>query len=579
MAEIDNTRRHFLQALVASAAVTGLGLSSCNSGGAAGEGAAARSHGPRRHVAAAFRHGVASGDPLADRVILWTRLTPERPGALDGTWEIAEDRDFSAVAAAGAFRTDASRDYTIKVDAEGLRPGTTYFYRFRYGDLYSPAGTTRTLPSGEVESARLAVVSCSNYQAGYFHVYREIASRTDVDVLVHLGDYIYEYGVGGYASEDAERLGRLSQPEWELLSLDDYRRRYAQYRSDADLQAVHAALPMIAVWDDHEIANDAYLSGASNHDLPEEGSWDARRSAAIQAWHEWLPVRETAGEARDRIFRSFDFGNLLSLHMLDTRHAGRDKPLDYGDYLDPATGAFNAAQFQAELTDPNRQLLGAEQTAWLATQLANSRATWQVLGQQVLMGRMNLPTPIVAQQISLADYAALAAQARTAPHTLTPAQAALLAQPSIPYNLDAWDGYFAARETVLSMARRLDKNLVVLAGDTHNAWANDLADLEGNTVGVEFATTSVSSPGLEEYLGDQDTEQLAAGLVQFIEPLRYAEVKRRGYLVVSFTAAEARATWHFVDTVKALQYRVLAEHEHSLIVWPGADNRRLVQPG
>lgn len=567
MAQSHNpSRRRFIKTLTAG--TVGVGyismLEGCGSGGGSGS------------VEGSFPHGVASGDPLSDRVILWTRLNPEAEGTYTLTWEVAEDEAFANVVSAGSIATSAERNYTVKVDADGLMPATPYFYRFIYEGTVSPVGVTRTLPTGSVSELRLAVFSCANFPAGFFNVYREAAARTDIDVAVLLGDYIYEYDAAGYASENAAVLGRVSEPVHECLTLQDYRARYSQYRLDGDLQALHHTLPVIAVWDDHEIANDTYAGGAENHDPATEGDFFARRDAAIQAYYEWMPIREQDPNQPERIYRSFDFGDLMSLHMLDTRVVGRDRQLDYADYIDPVSGAFDQASFAADLGDTNRQLLGAEQTAWLQTQMGASTARWQVLGQQILMGRMDIPAPIATQQIGFSAYSALLVKAQTDPTGLTAEEQAILAQPSIPYNLDAWDGYYVARETVLGTALAADKNLVVLAGDTHNAWANDLKDMNGNQVGVEFATSSVSSPGLEAYLPDEDPNAVAAGLVQLIDPLAFANTEHRGYMTLSVTPTEATAHWHFVNTVISPAYTTLAYKEKALKVLPGAGNRRIV---
>lgn len=543
----------------------------------------------------AFLHGVASGDPLADRVILWTRVTPaeewrarkERAAWLDAhdpheasgrsielRWEIARDPGFKHISASGRTHTRAASDYTVKVDATGLRPATTYWYRFSADGVRSPVGRTRTLPRGSVAQVRLAVFSCSNYPAGHFNVYRDAAAAAaleGIDAALHLGDYLYEYDRAGYASERAAELGRLSDPANELLILADYRQRHAQYRADVDLQALHAALPVIAVWDDHEFANDAWQDGAQNHQ-PGEGDWPARRAAAMQAYHEWLPIRLRDPQRPDVISRSFDFGDLLSLHMLDTRIVGRDRQLSLSDFAN--ADGFDGAAFGAALADPGRELLGAEQLVWLQGQLAHSSATWQVLGQQVLMARMQVPAPLILGQISVTGYIALVTKAQTAPTTLTPAELAILRAPSIPYNLDAWDGYAVAREQVLGAARALDKNLVVLAGDTHNAWASDLADARGTPVGVEFATPSVSSPGFEAIFPDENPQVLAGALQQLIGPLVYANTHQRGYLLLTATPDEMQAQWRYVDTVFDRRHQAI--EGPTLRTLPGVDGRRIL---
>ncbi|WP_374661796.1 alkaline phosphatase [Inhella sp.] len=522
-----------------------------------------------------FTHGVASGDPLSDRVILWTRVRPQEASDLGDVlvgWEVAQDAGFAQVVASGFVNASAATDFTVKVDATGLSPGVRYHYRFSTAAQVSPVGRCKTLPAGQVAQARLAVFSCANYPAGYFHAYAEAAKR-ELDAVLHLGDYLYEYAPGGYASTQAERMGRVVQPAKEIVTLDDYRRRYAQYRSDPDLQALHAAHPMIAVWDDHEITNDAWRNGAENHQAS-EGDYAARKAAALQAWHEWLPVR--TGASREQIWRRFDWGNLLSLHMLDTRIAGRDEQLDYANFIG-ATG-FNAAGFTQAISNPARQLLGTAQQAWLQQQLSSSSATWQVLGQQVLMGRMNIPAPILFEAnqpgtgVSVSTYAAIVQKAQTNPAALTPQEQAVLAQPSIPYNLDAWDGYAVARETVLGTAAALNKNLVVLAGDTHNAWASDLRLLNGTPVGVEFATSSVSSPGFEEYLPNENPAFLAGSLAQLIDPLVWCDTSQRGFLELTVTPAACRADFVFTSSVFERSYT--ASTGRSLQVLAGG--RRIV---
>ncbi|WP_287985021.1 alkaline phosphatase D family protein [Diaphorobacter sp.] len=560
----DGGRRRFVRQITLGAAALGtLPLAACGGG-------------DDDAPAVQFAHGVASGDPLADRVMLWTRVTPpaDFSAEIPVQWEVASDAAFASIVARGEVRTSAARDYTVKVDATGLKPATAYHYRFKAFEATSPTGRTRTLPTGSVAQVKLAVFSCANYPAGYFNVYADAARRGDLlDATVHLGDYLYEYGQGGYASGNAAALSRLSQPANEILSLADYRTRHAQYRTDADLQALHAAAPMIAVWDDHEIANDTWMNGAENHQAA-EGSFAARKAVALQAYHEWMPTRNAQP---DVIYRSFAFGNLLALHMLDTRVVGRDAQVDYAAFFKP--GGFDAAGFTAAVGNPARQLLGTAQTQWLQQQMTASSATWQMLGQQVLMGRMNIPAPILMETlqpgsgVTVSRYAAIVAKARTAPATLTPEEQAILAQPSIPYNLDAWDGYQAARETVLGMARAMNKNLVVLAGDTHNAWASELNDMNGNPVGVEFATSSVSSPGFEEYLPNENPATLSAALLQLVEPLKYCDTARRGYMVVTATATECRAQWVYVNTITSRQFTTSAET--TLAVQAGTPGRLL----
>ena len=559
------SRRQFIRQFAASTAAlsTSAALSAC--GGSSVQ-----------PVYVTFEHGVASGDPLSDRVIIWTRVTPSLNydgRDFDVSWQVASDAEFTKIVKNGNAVTNAARDFTIKVDVTGLSSNAVYFYRFNFDSRLSPVGKTKTLPTGKVSQVKLAVMTCSNYPAGYFNVYAEIAKLNDIDAAVHLGDYIYEYPRDGYASQDAAALNRLVEPKTETVTLTDYRSRYAIYRRDADLQAMHAAVPLIAVWDDHEFANDAWIGGAENHDPATEGPFSARRAAALQAYHEWMPVRLNDPTKNDRIYRSFDFGDLVSLHMLDTRLIGREKQLSYASYMG-AGGAFDAARFTADMSNPTRQLLGTEQLTWLQSQMTKSTATWQILGQQVLMARMNIPAPLVLGQISFSDYTNLLGKAQVAPASLTVAEKTVLAQPAIPYNLDAWDGYVAARETVFGVAKALNKNLIALAGDTHNTWASDLQDMNGVAVGVEFGVTSVTSPGFEEIFPKEDPAKVAGGLEQIIGPLVYAETKNRGYMVVTATPTETSAEWRYVSTVKSKTYSAVAGK--TLKVLPGASNRKVL---
>jgi alkaline phosphatase D len=546
-----------------------------------GAGAVAAAAFPRSVIAATppgdaiFAHGVASGDPLADRVVIWTRVSSALGQMVPVFWDVALDPDFRRLVRRGRALTTAGQDHTVKIDVPGLPQDSILYYRFRAGGAYSPTGRTRTLPAGPVDQVSLAVFSCSNFPAGYFHAYAEAARFDEVRAAIHLGDYIYEYPRGGYASGDAAALNRESDPPTELLTLADYRRRYAQYRSDPDLQTAHAAMPFICVWDDHEIANNTWRNGAENHDPLTEGDFFARRAAALQAWHEWLPVRTPDPRRLERIYRSFTFGNLVDLHMLDTRVIGRDRQLDYANYLGP--GGFDAARFAAELAAPGRQLLGEQQTQWLGQRMQASRATWTMLGQQVLMGRMNVPAPLLLPPalggVTFPGYLAIVQKARSG-LPLTPQEQSVLAQPAIPYNLDAWDGYAVARESVLATSRALDKNLVVLSGDTHNAWANELRDIAGNDIGVEFATPSVTSPGFEEFFATLPPALVAASLQELIDPLVYAQTGSRGFMMVTATASECRADWHFVSSVKAAGYS--SRVEQSLRTFPGVGNRRII---
>lgn len=520
---------------------------------------------PEVAIAAAFDHGVASGDPLTDRVIIWTRVSPESEGDVLVAWEVAMDADFDSIVQSGEGTTNASVDYTVKVDVEGLDPNSHYYYRFMVGDNTSAVAKTKTAPLGATAEATFAVISCSNYPAGFFNVYREVANE-EVDAVLHLGDYLYEYGLGGYATGRAEEYDRVPEPAHETLSLEDYRARYAQYHGDTDLQAAHAAHPFVLVWDDHEIANDTWREGADNHDPDTEGSFSQRKAAAIQAWYEWLPVRPPSSE-QEIIYRKLPYGDLVDLLMLDTRVIARDEQNTYPDFI--VGERIDVDATRAAINDSNRALLGTEQMAWLKDHLTNSTARWQVLGQQVLMARIHLPSPVMealdpsiagddfVEKGTAAIIASLGAK-NTPPELRTPEQQALL-DSAIPYNLDAWDGYNFERDELLNHAIQVDSKIIALAGDTHNSWGSQLTTDEGAVAGVEFATSSVSSPGLEVTLGADLAASLAPLIIPLVDDLRYTDFINRGYLTVHFTMAEVTANWRYVSNIDSTNYTMLEQ--------------------
>lgn len=529
-----------------------------------------------------FEHGVASGDPLQDRVILWTRLTPNDSSArLQVTWEIALDDQFKQIIKTDKVTTAKAQDFTVKVDATNLKPDQRYFYRFSFGNKFSPVGQTKTLPINPTKVS-FAVCSCANYPAGYFYVYREMAKQ-DVDVVIHLGDYIYEYGQGGYATEDAVKLGRTlaADNNQEIIKLDDYRKRYALYRKDKDLQTLHHRHPFIVIWDDHELANDTWRDGAENHQA-NEGAFLDRKLAALQAYFEWMPIRPISANDHLNIYRQFDFGSLVQLTMLDTRILARDKQLEYTDYI--TASGMNFQRFQTDLTNQNRTLMGYTQREWLQQKLAQSKATWNVLGQQVLMGKILIPAELlvplsavlsgnatqeVLNQINtmIMELVQLKMRVLQGDPTLTAIEKARLTTVA-PYNLDAWDGYYAEREILYGTLKALNKKVVVLAGDTHNAWSSELYSQAGDFVGVELATSSVSSPGIEKYLNIpvEQLQQFEMAFTTLIDELDYTNLNQRGYLNVSFTATQVQADWIYVDTIKEPQYTVDTKRGHQVVL-------------
>lgn len=561
----DAARRRWVRALAAGGVMAGGGslLASCGFGG---EGAATE---------LVFTHGVASGDPGPDRVVLWTRAAPAvataEAGPLALDWEVARDRDFTQVVLRGGVSTSADRDYTVTVDVGGLMPATTYFYRFVCGDRRSPTGRTRTLPVGPVDRIRLAVCTGCDYGAGYFHVYAATARLGDVDAFVHLGDYL---DASAQPTATSAELGRVVEPAGDAVTLQQYRQRHARYRSDPDLQALHAAMPIIAVWDDREVTARSWAAGGV-HDPATQGPYAARRAAAMQAYLEWMPVRAPDPARPDRLYRSFDFGNLVCLHMLDTRHLGRDEPLAIQRYLSfsPRTRAtLLDGAWEQDAAAPTRQLLGAEQAAWLDAGLARSGATWQLLGQQVAMATLRLPAPVVSGELAVAAYQAVLARP---PRDANDER--IRAYPSIPYTLANWEGYVAARNRVFATARRLGSNLVSLAGNANWAWAAELHDDAGGAVGVEFGAPAVTSPETDSPLIDsQRSDELDRALPELIGPLlKYAQTTLRGMMVITATPTECRADWMYVDTVTGKTFT--SGTGRSLKVLPGEGQRRLVE--
>jgi alkaline phosphatase D len=591
------TRREFIKVsgAVASTILISTGLVACGSN--SDNNATSDATNQPTTLRIAFNHGVASGDPLTTSVIIWTRVThlEALQSDIQVAFEVATDKTFANLVHNGIYTSNQASDFTVKVDAQNLQAGTTYYYRFSSNGVTSSIGKTKTLPIDNPEQIKMALFTCANYPNGYFNVYTEAAKIEDLDVTLHLGDYIYEYGmyenddfdakVPAYATSKAIEIGReLPQDNnKELLCLEDYRKRYALYHTDSGTQAIHAAAPMIVIWDDHEVANDTYKEGAQNHD-ESEGSFTQRTHDALQAYFEWLPIRTI--KDKKAIYRRFDFGGLVSLYMLETRLFGRDKQLSYSSYFD-AQGNFDAQTFQSDIGSPKRTMLGTTQLEWLQQQMATSNATWQLLGQQVLMGKMYLPSELlmVISQLEGATgetKTALLTQLNTLLGELVTIKTRMLQQDAtltqeeiarvttvLPYNLDAWDGYFMERETIFGTAKALGKKLVVVAGDTHNAWANNLRDYKGEVVGVEFATPSVTSPGLEEYAGLSDVmmaAQFEGAIDLLIDDLKYLNAYDRGFMTLTFDATQVSANWYYVNSCDSTEYSLNTHRAKTITV-------------
>lgn len=553
MATKKNTRRNFIQTtlLASGGLILAPNFISCND-----DDPIEADYDENLLTVKNFNQGVASFDPSSSGFIIWTRYANSQS---EITWEVATDMNFTGIVRTGKITTEASRDNTISVELTELDQDKKLYYRFLNitDNALSVVGETITLPI-DATSVKLAVCSCSNYQAGLFNVYDAMAN-SDADVIIHLGDYLYEYGAGGYGSTAENAfLNRLHEPSDEILSLDDYRTRYKQYRSDASLQLAHQKKPFVCVWDDHEIANDAYKTGAENHDEATEGSFEVRKQNALQAYSEYLPFSRISQDDNSIIYRTVNFGNLVNLNLMDTRLIGRDVQLVITDYF-TATG-FDAAAFQSALTNPNRSILGTTQRDWLLGQLGTSSAKWQVLGQQVLMGKMFVPVELLTAfgtpgfSTILTELVTIKVRFLNNDPTLTPEEIARITT-VIPYNLDAWDGYPIDREIIYSALN--GKKLVTLAGDTHNAWQNTLRSADGTEVGIELATSSVSSPGFESFLGSDSPEVIQGfqqALTTLIDDLNYFDASRRGFMMTTFTENEVTAQWIFVDSILSANY-------------------------
>lgn len=462
-----------------------------------------------------FAHGVASGDPHPDAVVIWTRISPSSPDAVPVRWRLARTPDLQAVVAHGVADAVPEHDFTVKVDVRGLQPSTTYHYGFEARGVSSPVGRTRTAPRGTAERIRLGVVSCACWPHGFFNAYRHLAQR-DVDLVVHLGDYIYENG------DSWEEVGRVHQPRRRLRTLGDYRSRHAQYKTDPDLQRLHQRHPMVAVWDDHDVAGNAWRDGAGDHEPSEDGDWRRRRAAAMEAYREWLPVRSPDTAHPEQIYRSFRLGDLAHLIVLDSRLAGRDRPAGDGQR---AVAIIEARQ---------RSLLGPDQWAWLRDELRSSSSRWQLLANQVMMAPLrvlDLPRGL---------------------RWLVPG----LVAGGAGVNAGQWDGYPGERAALFEFLAELGlSNVVVLSGDLHSSWAGELTldpKRQGRAVAVEFVTPSVTSRSFAEEVAPPlpGTHAALRRLVATQNPhLRFFDLEGHGYLVVEVTARRVQADFWHVDSV------------------------------
>ncbi|GGQ78206.1 alkaline phosphatase D family protein [Kitasatospora griseola] len=467
---------------------------------------------PRTLTENPFTLGVASGDPLPDAVVLWTRLAPRplEPGAgmpptgnVKVGWEVARDERFRRVERRGSARAHAEFNWAVHVDVDGLEAGREYWYRFTVGQWSTPAARTRTAPSHgrKLDRTRIGLVSCQAYEDGYFTAYRHLAQE-DLDAVFHVGDYIYEYGIDSVGG-DRQYTDRVLPADLahETTTLADYRLRYSLYKTDPDLQAAHAAHPWYVTWDDHEVENN-YASG-----IPEKNQdpapFVARRAAAYRAYWENQPLRTPKPNGTElTLYRRFQYGQLAQFDILDTRQYRDDQANGDGwQYPTP------------ESEDPKRTLMGAAQERWFADGLRRSKAVWNVVPQQVVFSRRKNTTAA-----------------------------------SSKLSMDAWDGYPAARERFLTAVEQAGvKNLVLLTGDVHVAYALDVKrnfdDPNSRTVGVEFVGTSISSDG------DGAAHPSNWATLTAANPHMKFYDGRRGYTVVTLDRHQARADYRAVSHI------------------------------
>lgn len=463
-----------------------------------------------------FRHGVASGDPLPDRVMIWTRATTRAP-ELVVAWRVARDPELRDVVAEGQALAAGEHDHTVHVDVTGLDPESVYHYCFSVAGEKSPVGRARTLPVAPVGGLRFAMCSCAKYNAGYFNAYARIAARDDLDFLLHLGDYIYEASQTPPASQTPSAdIGRPFDPLTECRTLDEYRRRYSQYRRDPDVQALHRRLPIIATLDDHELADGAWVGGATEH-KPEHGPWHARREAAFRARWEWLPARRPAPEDPTRVYRSVKMGDLAELLLLDVR-SRRDEPLAGPD-----------------MHADGRSMLGAEQRDWLHGKLEESDSAWRLVASPSILSTTWVQAPAEPLRTALLKLKLIHPEANDPDE-------------------DQWDGYPGERAALVNrMAAHED--VVVLSGDIHISLAGEVRESApaSDAVAVEFTTPSLTSQNLDEKLGLEarapEIQTAEAAMTAALDHLEWCEFSSHGYVIVDVDQNRTRGEWWHVDTV------------------------------
>ncbi|MEO0364922.1 MAG: alkaline phosphatase D family protein [Pseudomonadota bacterium] len=498
-----------------------------------------------------FAHGVASGDPDTDSVVLWTRVSGLANDA-KVRWVVASDIAMQKVVAQGMTSTSRARDFTVKVVPNGLPSGARLYFQFAVGGVKSPIGRTQTLADGELDRLVLAVASCSNFPFGRFNGYQAIADDPEIDVVVHLGDYIYEYSETGYGGDDGRRLGRVHEPRHETVTLSDYRRRHAQYKSDPGSLAMHAAHPLIATWDDHESTNNPWAGGAQNHQ-DDEGAWMDRRTVSLRAYYEWMPVREPAvGQAPEHRRGHFSYGNLASLIAVETRHMARSKQIEFSDHRDALESPESAQEFYRTIVGAaDRQMITDEDRRYFQNALRASKANgqpWRIFLNQTILAK------VLSPNLQDTTFANAVAKADESTASLVDGLTSLGAL-GLPANMDAWDGYPQARERLYEAAAAVGvTDLLAVTGDTHVFWQNRLFDKDNRSMGLELGTSGITSPRGFSQLGAAATQRFDELTAERNDSVDWVDGGHRGYIKLTLEHAQATAQFVALSNIETRRF-------------------------
>ncbi len=448
-----------------------------------------------------FFHGVASGDADTSSVIIWTKITPEKmQNNIKIRWFVATDSNFTRIVKQGVTQARKEEYFTVKILVNGLKSNSFYYYRFYALGKYSQFGLLRTMPSEKdsVRELKIAVITGSNYNAGYFNVYREIAKRKDIDFVFHTGDYIYEYGTNKYGANPERGL----KPDKELISEQDYEMRYSHYRLDKDLQAAHRWHTWYVIWDDHESANNSWKNGAQNHQPATEGSWQKRKLTAQKTYFRWLPIRDNPDF---RIYRAFSAGKLAKFVFLDTRLEGRQNE-------------------KLPLYDSTKTLMSEKQWNWLFSQLKNAKNyDWIFIVQQVMFSPLTAKNKI--------------------------------------FNTDQWDGYPLERKKLLNFIKKHQiQNLVIISGDLHTSLASEVPfdkktyrhNIDSTIACSELMAPSVSSEAVK------GLKALAGKIyLKFYNPhIKFINFSHRGFLLITIKKNMIKAQWNLINSAKTRRYKI-----------------------